>query len=198
MSAGIPSPRDRLLTAAEAQFRRFGYRRATIEDIAQSAGTGKGSLYLHFASKQAIYMAVVRASLERFVQDASRLLNGPAAMEAQPSSLLQLTIDHYARDELLHASLFGEASLVAGGVSKRAADVQRARLQSLLRRLLDVGQRKGTVCADVDIDAAVGVLFGIGWAVVRAALVVEGEFPVERALAALDEIVLQGLLPRNR
>ena len=38
-------PRQRLVAAAETQFRRFGYRRTTIEDITAEADTGKGSLF---------------------------------------------------------------------------------------------------------------------------------------------------------
>ena len=83
-----PPPERRLVEAAEAQFRRFGYRRTTIDDITASAGTGKGSLYLHFDSKQDIYMAVVEASLERFVQSASQLLEDSDSVPERLRSLV--------------------------------------------------------------------------------------------------------------
>lgn len=197
MSEAAPSAPDRLVAAAEARFRRFGYRRTTIDDITGGAGTGKGSLYLHFESKQAIYMAVVEASLERFVGRASRLLDGPGTVPERLRSLVELTIEHYGQDELLHASLFGAASLVDGDVSRMAADFQRARIRSLLRELLAIGQREGTVRAHLDIDAAAGVLFEIGWAVVRSALEGTSEIPLDRALTTLNQIVGLGLLPRG-
>jgi AcrR family transcriptional regulator len=191
-----PAPEQRLIDAAEAQFRRFGYRRTTVEDITGGAGTGKGSLYLHFASKQAIYMAVVEASLERFVAGASKLLERSGSVPERLRALVQLTLEHYGEDELLHASLFGGGSLVDGDVSRRAADIQRDRIRSLLHELLRIGQAEGSVRADLDLDAAALVLFEIGWAVVRSELEGEGGLPLDRALNTLNQIVGLGLLPR--
>jgi len=199
MSEGNPAaPDQRLIAAAEAQFRRFGYRRTTIDDITADAGTGKGSLYLHFESKQAVYMAVVEASLERFVESASSLLDGAGPVPSRLRSLVELTIHHYGEDELLHASLFGKAGLVDGDVARMAADVQRTRIRSLLRQLLAIGQRENSVRADIDVDAAAAVLFEIGWAVVRSALEGDSQIPLERALTTLNQIVGLGLLPRSQ
>lgn len=191
------APDRRLIEAAEAQFRRFGYKRTTIDDITVEAGTGKGSLYLHFESKQAVYMAVVEASLERFVESASLLLEGPGPVPGRLRSLVELTIRHYGEDELLHASLFGSPGLVDGDVARMAADVQRTRIRSLLRQLLSAGQQENSVRADLDVDAAAAVLFEIGWAVVRSALEGDSQIPLERALTTLNQLVGLGLLPRN-
>jgi AcrR family transcriptional regulator len=199
MSEGSPAAPDRrLIAAAEAQFRRFGYKRTTIDDITADAGTGKGSLYLHFESKQAVYMAVVEASLERFVENASRLLDGAGPVPSRLRSLVELTIQHYGEDELLHASLFGRAGLVDGDVARIAADIQRTRIRGLLRELLAMGQRESSVREDIDVDAAAAVLFEIGWAVVRSALEGDSRIPLERALTTLNQIVGLGLLPRSR
>jgi AcrR family transcriptional regulator len=199
MSEGNPAAPDRrLFAAAEAQFRRFGYKRTTIDDITAGAGTGKGSLYLHFESKQAVYMAVVEASLERFVESASRLLDGPEPVPSRLRSLVELTIHHYGEDELLRASLFGRVGLVEGDVARMAADVQRTRIRNLLRQLLAIGQRESSVRADIDVDAAAAVLFEIGWAVVRSALEGDSQIPLERALTTLNQIVGLGLLPRSQ
>ena len=43
-----------ILDAADRMFLRYGYRKTTIEDIAREAGIGKGSVYLHFQSKEEI------------------------------------------------------------------------------------------------------------------------------------------------
>jgi AcrR family transcriptional regulator len=173
MSEGSSAAPDlRLIASAEAQFRRFGYKRTTVDDITSEAGTGKGSLYLHFESKQAVYLAVVEASLERFVGSASRLLDGPGPVPARLRSLVELTIQHYGEDELLQASLFGRTGFVDGDVARMAADVQRTRIRSLLRQLLVIGQRESSVRADSQI-------------------------PLDRALTTLNQIVGLGLLPRS-
>lgn len=190
------APVSRLLAAAEARFRRFGYRRTTVEDITADAGTGKGSLYLHFESKQAIYLAVVEASLERFCDRAALVLHGEGAVPARLRALVELTAEHYGDDELLHASLFGEGELVEGEVSRRAAAIQRSRIRGLLAEALRAGQREGTVRRSLDVDTAAAVLFEIGWAIVRAELEGTSDVPLEHALNTLNEIVGLGIVAR--
>lgn len=47
----------KILDIATQQFVQFGYRRASISDIASSAGIGKGSVYLHFKSKRELFLS---------------------------------------------------------------------------------------------------------------------------------------------
>ena len=51
--------RDALLQAATEVFSRYGFKEASIDDIAR-AGIGKGTVYLHFDSKEALFATVVR------------------------------------------------------------------------------------------------------------------------------------------
>lgn len=185
------------MSAAEDRFRRFGYRRATVDDITRHAGTGKGSLYLHFDSKQDVYLAVVEESLERFVAVASAALQGEGSVPRRLRRLVALTAKHYGDDELLRASLFGGADLVDGDVSRLAAAIQRDRIRSLLEEVLRLGQADGTVRSDIDPSAAAAVVFEIGWAIVRAELEGESDLPLEVALNTLNDIVGLGLLPRH-
>jgi AcrR family transcriptional regulator len=55
---------DRILDAAEELMVAWGHRKVTIEDVARRAGIGKGTVYLHFATKEALLLTVVmRAQL---------------------------------------------------------------------------------------------------------------------------------------
>src|ERR1700690_3195969 len=50
---------DRILSAAENVFPRFGYRRASMSQIADEAGLTRQALYHHYASKETLFRAVV-------------------------------------------------------------------------------------------------------------------------------------------
>lgn len=52
--------RETLLSAATETFGRYGYKKTSIDDIARRAGLGKGTVYLHFESKEELFGAVVR------------------------------------------------------------------------------------------------------------------------------------------
>jgi len=50
---------DRILSAAESIFARFGFRRASMSQIADEAGLTRQALYHHYPSKEALFRAVV-------------------------------------------------------------------------------------------------------------------------------------------
>ncbi|MFN8104252.1 MAG: TetR/AcrR family transcriptional regulator [Acidimicrobiia bacterium] len=199
MTSGAPAPRERLVAAAEARFRRFGYKRTTVEDITAAAGTGKGSLYLHFDSKEAVYLAVVEASLERFVETATATLRARGSVARRLSALVEATAQHYGHDELLAASLLGETHLVDGRVAALAAEIQRTRIRGLLADIIAEGRRDKSVRSGLDPEVTAAVLFEMGWGVVRAGLEDVTGVPLETALATLNGIVGRGIqTPRRR
>ena len=53
-----------ILSAAEALFLAKNYAEATMDDIASAAEVTKGALYHHFATKEALYVAMMKAVLQ--------------------------------------------------------------------------------------------------------------------------------------
>jgi AcrR family transcriptional regulator len=60
---------DRILSAAENIFARFGFRRASMSQIAEEAGLTRQALYHHYASKEELFRAVVE-QLHEFAYEA--------------------------------------------------------------------------------------------------------------------------------
>jgi AcrR family transcriptional regulator len=74
--------RERILDAAREVFAEHGLDRATLRQIAAAAGYVAGTLYLHFESKEAIYGALLRESLDRLATaiDAAKAAGAEAAL----------------------------------------------------------------------------------------------------------------------
>lgn len=53
------SVRVSILEAAQILFAKFGYKKTTMEDIAQELHKGKSSLYYYFKNKEEIFQAVI-------------------------------------------------------------------------------------------------------------------------------------------
>ena len=53
------SVRVSILEAAQVLFAKFGYKKTTMEDIAQELHKGKSSLYYYFKNKEEIFQAVI-------------------------------------------------------------------------------------------------------------------------------------------
>ena len=60
--------RDRIFTAALAEFRRAGVARAEIERIVAEAGVARGTFYLHFPTKDHVLMELLRRRQESVAQ----------------------------------------------------------------------------------------------------------------------------------
>lgn len=57
--------KDAILDATDTLLARFGYRKMTVEDIAREVGVGKGSIYLHFSSKEEVVLSHVDRIVDR-------------------------------------------------------------------------------------------------------------------------------------
>lgn len=64
----IASTDERILEAAYKIFADKGFYNATVDEIAQMAGVGKGTVYRHFDSKDKLFQEVVKRKLDGLVE----------------------------------------------------------------------------------------------------------------------------------
>jgi AcrR family transcriptional regulator len=62
--------REQILGTAAQVFLEHGYRRASMSQIAQRLGGSKATLYGYFASKEALFVAVIQAEAKRHLETA--------------------------------------------------------------------------------------------------------------------------------
>ncbi|RYZ86804.1 MAG: TetR/AcrR family transcriptional regulator [Proteobacteria bacterium] len=77
--------RRAILQAARSRFMHYGFKKTTIDEIAADAGIGKGSVYLHFSSKEDILLTIAR-ELKRSVTEQMRAI---ASSMAKPEEKLR-------------------------------------------------------------------------------------------------------------
>ena len=75
-----PARRDLLLDAAERVVRRDGVARLTLDAVAEEAGTSKGGLLYHFATRDALITAMV----ERMTRSFTAALDTAIAADPEP------------------------------------------------------------------------------------------------------------------
>ena len=75
------SVRDAILDATDRLLTRFGYKKMTIDDLAQEVGIGKGSVYLHFESKEEIALSHIDRIIERLKRSLTAIAAKPIAAD---------------------------------------------------------------------------------------------------------------------
>jgi AcrR family transcriptional regulator len=61
--------RDLILDAAERLLGRYGFKKMTMDDLAQEVGIAKGTIYLHFSSKEEVALARVDRVIDKLVEE---------------------------------------------------------------------------------------------------------------------------------
>jgi AcrR family transcriptional regulator len=146
--------RETLLAVATRAF-ATSEGRVTLESIARDAGVGIGTLYRHFATRDALVEAVYRDQMERLGEGARDLL------ESQPPAValrqwMSLFADWAATK---HGMIDALRSMIAAGDLDVAGT--HADLSSTLQTFLDAGVKAGDLRGDVDAADILAVLAGI-------------------------------------
>jgi len=110
--------REALLNAARAVFLREGLEGATMRAIAEEAGIAPGTLYLHYAGKEAIYGELLSLSLA----DLQKSLRAAYQAAADPAPRLLAVSDAFyrfyrERPDALHLGLYLAQGLKPAGLT---------------------------------------------------------------------------------
>ncbi len=75
------STKDAILDATDRLLARKGYKKMTIDDLAAEVGIGKGSVYLHFSSKEEIALSHIDRIIERLKKNLVEIAAGKLPCE---------------------------------------------------------------------------------------------------------------------
>jgi AcrR family transcriptional regulator len=143
---------ERVLDAAADLVLRWGYKRVTIEDVAKHAGIGKGTVYLHFRNRAALFTSVLaRDSLAMTDQMLDRMRQDPSLI--LPAEQCALVYREVMRRPLLRALFSRDIDVLGDLMNDASVDPLRDVKISVLDELLGVLRQHGLVRADVDIPA---------------------------------------------
>ena len=189
---------QRILDAARDLIVRFGYDKTTVLEIADGAGISKGTVYLHFDSKQELFETLltretIRASeaLVDYLQtDANAGTVGSVfrgMLEAQHSSELMKAI--YRQD----AKILGSYLHAADNIFETAYN------RSVHRMFIEGMQEAGAIRRELDADVLAHVFDIIDYGFISIAEVKKTEdIPAHEAtIEMVAEILERALTPAD-
>ena len=102
--------RDAILDATDRLLAQQGYKKMTIDDLAEEVGIGKGSIYLHFSSKEEIALSHIDRIIDRLKENLKAIAEKQISVEERLRDMLVErviyrfdSVQHYAQslNELL-------------------------------------------------------------------------------------------------
>jgi AcrR family transcriptional regulator len=134
-----------ILQAAEELLLECGYHDTSIDDVATRVGISKGTVYLHFASKEDLILALIQRVMQDFLQAISTILCAPMTPHEKLQAIIELTYGSLAGTHFqLFSTIFQSPELLTRLADKRQlAAAMRAELEGRLSAVLDEGKVSG-------------------------------------------------------
>ncbi|GGV84195.1 TetR family transcriptional regulator [Streptomyces gelaticus] len=157
--------RVRIIDAAHQLMLTIGLARATTKEIARAAGCSEAALYKHFASKEELFVVVLKERLPRLNPLLKRLVASPGAgertVEQNLTEIARQAALFYEQSFPIAASLYAEPRLKERhNEAMRELGTGPHMPISGLDAYLRSEQAAGRVRADADTYAAASLLLG--------------------------------------
>ncbi len=190
--------KDRLESVYKAAlkvFSKYGYRKSTVEDIANELGMTKGNLYTYVDDKRDLYEKAVAYGLRRWQKAASD------AMEAEEDPLNALITfattgwSYLAQDAEMQNIVVNDPSVFPLYPEEDRFYKINLDSMNMAKKLLRKGIEQKRF-REMDVDSVVPFLYSIYIMFVIKTYVKSKDNSVEDMVAAATEVILNGILEK--
>ncbi len=189
---------DRILDAAAELVRRWGYKKTTIDDIARQAGVAKGTIYLHWKTREDLFIALLRREDLKLAEDIKqRIANDPAG------STLRGFVKHSTlalmKRPLMKALFLNDTDMLGEWASREYSSATYQERIENYKIFLEFLRDHGIVRIDMGIRELTYMLSAVwmGFLLVDSWMPEEFKFTDEEAVEMLAEAVQRTLAARD-
>jgi AcrR family transcriptional regulator len=186
--------REIIINVARNIFAKFGFRKTTMEEIAQAARKGKSSIYHYFNSKEEIFNAVVEKETSTLHIALSEAINTSFTPEEKLKAYIQTRMDTISKLANLYSALKDEYLDHFSFIEKIRSHFDQEEIK-MIKEILVEGINKGDfVIEDLEITA-----FGIITALkgLEYPIFVKKEYvDIEKKFNGLLNILFYGIVKR--
>lgn len=182
--------KEKIIRAARKLFFDYGYRNTTIEDISDSLGMSKRTIYENFSSKEEILEAAVNRELMKF----SRRINEIIIAEKDPLSklwslyqfsqgLVNLGLSAIALKDL--QNMFPELW--------KKVQVTRENVLTEFGKVIDDGKKKDVFNKRISTQVITGALVGVLEATMSPEFLINSKLSLDEVFSSLFIIFTEGI-----
>jgi AcrR family transcriptional regulator len=142
---------ERILDAAAELLVRWGYKRVTVEEVAKRASVGKGTVYLHWKTREALlFAAVLRESVEVIGEIIEQIQRDPDRVRL--SHLVHSAFLAHMSRPLIRAMLTRDVELLGALAEQGAGTAFHAEDAVLRREYYGLLREHGLMRTDTELD----------------------------------------------
>lgn len=187
--------RQEIMDAAVRVFARRGYASATLDEVAQEAEFSKGTLYLHFASKEDLLYNILLTNAQGFHRNFRETLVGKRSFREELRDLFLHAADTSFRNQDMTRVIMAQFSSGFSALSEEAGkamwDIHEATVQCLrerTRQAFEEGELR-----DIPLEAITSMIHGSLDGMMMSRWNIESVEKVRKAVDVFIDILFGGI-----
>lgn len=182
-----------LFQASLKVFARYGYKKATLEDIAAELGMTKGALYLYVKNKRDLYERTVAEALTRWQERVGEAVQKEADPVNKFTVLAYSAFQYLTEDEELRNVLVHDPEIFPMFPREDPYFAINERSRNMLKAVLKEGIEKKAF-REVELESMVWLLFSMYKMFIIETYIIRGKESTLNLFNQALELVLQGLI----
>ena len=166
---------NRILDAASELILRWGYDKTTIDDISRKAGVAKGTIYLHWKTREELFEALIKRERCEVAEDTKRRISAdPAGSTLR--GILKHSVLATMKRPLIKALFLRDADVLGKLAHGELSSVAYAERLAGFKTYLELLREHGLVRTDLSLQAQVHIWSAIFAGFFLAAPLMPAEF----------------------
>lgn len=183
-----------ILQTAEEVLMERGYYDTSIDEIASRVGVAKGTIYLHFPSKEELVIALFERDIRQLINRVEEIAHESGSARERLELIQQTMYGGFVKHTQFLSNLFHRVEntrqLKEHGKKLKGLWEQ---MEAIIRTLLEEGKAGGEFRTDVPTEIMAGAFFSLMSPGSYLRLTVEGKVAVDELATCLRRIYFKGI-----
>ncbi len=186
--------REIILKIAQEIFSKYGYKKTTLDDIANAVRKGKSSLYYYFKSKEDLFQAVIMKEVEVLARELDKVVNRNTDPIDKLRDYMLTKINTFRNLANFYNALENDVTAI-GFIDDIKNRYEQDEIR-LIKRILIEGVRKNEFeIYDFNL-AAIGITMAIKGLEMPLSAGTYGNMNLERSVDVILKIICFGIMKR--
>jgi len=187
--------RETILQIAQEIFSKYGYKKTTLDDIANAVRKGKSSLYYYFNSKEDLFQAVIAKEVDILKQALERVVFRSMDPEEKLREYILTKLATFRDLSNLYNALENDVTAI-GFIDEIKAKNEKDEIRMIKRILIEGVRREKFHIDDLNLTA-IGITTAIKGLEMPLSAGVYGTFDIEMSVDNIVKIICYGIMKRD-
>ncbi len=142
-----------ILNGAGVVFSKKGFHGARMDEIANEAGVGKGTIYGYFESKEALFQELIKYGIEEYKEGMEKALRVEGSCKEKIVSLFKYHGYYLSKYIDITQVVMNQQGLLPRKLKKEIIN-EKIKLLNMIEEVMEDGKRNKELRGDLDISLA--------------------------------------------